>query len=923
VQTKQVFMLLPKNSIWFCLIVVFHCCSCINTNEEKIKTKTATAVLVDQFNRYDSLYKLYRKTGDANNLTLAGLTADSVLISTALGQDSFFQKKFFSLLWSRAADLNDLKNFNRSREFFEQYITGYSQYNIQAPEFLAYAQLNLANIYSRYGDYKKAILLLDQSKYYYRKKKEEENLVSCLLNASIALKELRYFNEAGDSLQFILQLNSVGLKRKATACIELADIYIRQHKISDAALQMQKAKEFLIAAPYEADIRDLYAGLYSIEGNFEMAGNDPQKALIAYRLSLDTARKAAAQNLRKREIGKTYIAIGKALEKSQHPDSALLFYNKALYTVIDIDTTNSFALPQQKNIYAENTIAEALYARADCIVSNRMENNGGFENAVSCYQLAFAAESKLLNAFSYDESRLFMVEQTRQQTEKAIAICYQLYKKTNNVRWANEAFLFAEHNKAFVLQESIRRNTAASIFLQQDSAYSKIQEFQTDLALTTIELSKQNFASVKDTAMLRSLNTAKQRIEEALLAAENDLRIKNPQYTDWLNEETALSAGELIDKTIPAGTGMMEYFSGDSSLYVFSAAKNKTLNFYKLSDAAKTISDDLLHFFSNQYLILNNPAAYAKVANDLYQTTLGPYAPKEIKSLLIIPDGFINYIPFDALLTSSSTSGNIASFPFLIKQQQTYFAFSCKTLLAQSQNKKATKANSIAAFAPVFANRERGLSSLTHSNEELEAIKQFYPGGKFFTGNSADFKQFEDNCGNSSILHFATHASPGNDSLPARIELFDSSVYINLLYAKRINAKLVVLSGCETGVGTLNSSEGLMSLARGFSYAGTKNVIASLWQTEDNSSAKIFKDFYSSLSNNNFSTSLHHSKLALLNNGAVATASPYYWAGYIYIGSPEESRPSQSPGKLKWVAVITSLLAITVYFIFRRRRRRY
>ena len=74
------------------------------------------------------------------------------------------------------------------------------------------------------------------------------------------------------------------------------------------------------------------------------------------------------------------------------------------------------------------------------------------------------------------------------------------------------------------------------------------------------------------------------------------------------------------------------------------------------------------------------------------------------------------------------------------------------------------------------------------SNEELKAIKQFYPQGKFFNGSAATLKAFGENSGNASIIHLATHASPGNDSIPARIELYDSSMYINSIYAKKLKA---------------------------------------------------------------------------------------------------------------------------------------
>ena len=130
-----------------------------------------------------------------------------------------------------------------------------------------------------------------------------------------------------------------------------------------------------------------------------------------------------------------------------------------------------------------------------------------------------------------------------------------------------------------------------------------------------------------------------------------------------------------------------------------------------------------------------------------------------------------------------------------------------------------------------------------------------------------------------------------------------------------VRAGLVVLSACETGIGTINKSEGSMSLARGFYYAGAKNSITSLWRVEDKSSAEIFNRFYHSSSGTGYSQSLHEAKLHYLNSSP--NASPYYWAGFIHIGY---EKPSSGSSPLAWIffAGAASLLAL---FIMLKRKR--
>jgi CHAT domain-containing protein len=305
----------------------------------------------------------------------------------------------------------------------------------------------------------------------------------------------------------------------------------------------------------------------------------------------------------------------------------------------------------------------------------------------------------------------------------------------------------------------------------------------------------------------------------------------------------------------------------------------------------------------------------------LYDLLLAPIISSGASSLLIVPDGFISFIPFDALLTSLPKTTGMASFPFLIKQAEITNAFSCKTILVQQQIKNNIANNSILAFAPGFINKERGFAPLLHSTEELQMIKEFYPAGKYFINNTATLQQFKNNYADAAIIHLATHANAGSDSAIVGIEFYDSTLYLNTVYTMPLKAKLVVLSGCETGTGNINKAEGLMSLARGFSYAGTKNVVAGLWQTEDKTSGELFKSFYGNLEGNSISGSLQKAKLQLLQNASVSQASPFYWAGYIYIGNPQE-KLNEKQGNSKTITfILGALILVGISLIVKRRKK--
>ncbi len=102
-----------------------------------------------------------------------------------------------------------------------------------------------------------------------------------------------------------------------------------------------------------------------------------------------------------------------------------------------------------------------------------------------------------------------------------------------------------------------------------------------------------------------------------------------------------------------------------------------------------------------------------------------------------------------------------------------------------------------------------------------------------------------------------------------------------------INAKLAVLSACNTGSGTLQKGEGVMSLARGFIMAGCPSIIMTLWALEDKSGLKIMTSFYKLfLKGKSSDYALWQAKLEYLENADKLKSHPYFWSGYVMIGNP-------------------------------------
>jgi CHAT domain-containing protein len=141
------------------------------------------------------------------------------------------------------------------------------------------------------------------------------------------------------------------------------------------------------------------------------------------------------------------------------------------------------------------------------------------------------------------------------------------------------------------------------------------------------------------------------------------------------------------------------------------------------------------------------------------------------------------------------------------------------------------------------------------------------------------------------------------------------------IYNMRYNARMAVLSSCNTGYGKLMKGEGVMSLARGFMYAGCPSIVMTLWEVSDVSGADLMQDFYKHLKKGKSKAeALQQAKLDFLKNSNNLRANPYFWSTYVIIGdaSPLYSRDINWTF---WIAGMMLLSGILLVVLIRIRKR--
>jgi len=274
------------------------------------------------------------------------------------------------------------------------------------------------------------------------------------------------------------------------------------------------------------------------------------------------------------------------------------------------------------------------------------------------------------------------------------------------------------------------------------------------------------------------------------------------------------------------------------------------------------------------------------------------------KNVIIIPDGLLNFIPFEALLTEETSLRIYSKMPFMVTSH--HIAYNSSVQFYLKQNDKIKSSNLLGVF-PVFENSNQALN---HSIKEAEAIEANMD-ATLFMHDQASVSNVITNAPKYNILHLSTHATSGTFTNPARIEFYDKSMPLNELYGLNLNTELVVLSACETGVGRLQKGEGALSIARGFQYAGAKRLLFSLWRINDLSTSQIMRSFYKNYSGSSSGVlSNHNSKISYLNNDAISNIkkSPYYWSAFVYYGDFSKNPTSN-------FSVITTILLLIITLI--------
>jgi CHAT domain-containing protein len=575
-------------------------------------------------------------------------------------------------------------------------------------------------------------------------------------------------------------------------------------------------------------------------------------------------------------------------------DEALADYQQAMQAnVRAFESSDLNENPPLKDFYNGNTLLYSLIDKAQALEARYYGKTlklADMELAVKTLQLADSLIDRLRQQITNENDKIALGAVANDIYAGGVRIAQEtsviaLHKK----KWRALSFYFAEKSKSAVLLEAISDVNAKSFAGIPGTLLEEEKSLKSAIALTAQQLAQKPSESEE-----RYLRETAFNLNRSYEAFTKQLETRFPEYYN-LKFNTASPAIADLQSRMDAHTAVLSYFADEKNhhLYIFLVTQK---HFSIVDHAVPKEFDKYITGLRNS-LFFNEIETYKTAAHALSSLLIPPHIPSGITDLVVLPTGRLGIIPFETLVTTKiKPTDTYATVPYLLKRYAVRYEFSASLILQKALMKPPSEA-SIFLCAPVTFNAQDHLPELPGTETEVNAISKLFGARNFktavYTRDQADEKVAKSDALKSySYLHFATHGIVDENN-PELSRIFlrsatateDGNLFTGEIYNLQLNANLVTLSACQTGLGKISKGEGVIGLSRALVYAGAKNIIVSFWSVADESTAELMQDFYKTLLEHpgtNFSENLRQAKLDLLKTGKFE--SPYYWAPFILIG---------------------------------------
>ena len=510
---------------------------------------------------------------------------------------------------------------------------------------------------------------------------------------------------------------------------------------------------------------------------------------------------------------------------------------------------------------------------------------------------------------------------------KSYTLCidnlYTLYSITGDMAYLVNAFNISEKYKAIELYYAAQKDKVNEI-----PAYKKLSD-QSRIIADSLQLLEEDLFFAKNQKDSLSIEKQLNDTKEKWILWNNQLKADHPEYYNLTHPNIELDLDSL--RTGLRDTeSIVSYYLADTSVYIFLINKDtsafKKSDFeYDMDEAVSNFRNSIFNYFTSDNksdsLYLANADQYAALSQELYRTLFKPIEPLPDSNIILIIDNVLGYLPFEAICSAVPDNKTaFKNYNYLLKNYTISYAYS-SSMWVEMNNRKNENNSYFIGFAPSFAKQDNSdtsnLKPLEFNKDEINRISELFKSRNYVDGEATK-ENFINNAPSSGLIHLATHSIANNKESDYSFLAFENNerLFTSEVYALPLQAQLVTLSACETGLGELRSGEGVISIARAFSFAGAQSIISSLWSINDRSTSLIMADFYKNLKDKKQKDqALRKAKINYIQSMGHVEAHPFYWASFICIGDTSEI-VHKSSIDLKWYILIA--LIIIFFFIYKK-----
>jgi CHAT domain-containing protein len=821
-----------------------------------------------------------------------------------------------------------LSDYNRVRRIFARIdpIIQQHLYN-RAPTTMDYYFTEKANLHVRDGEYQNAERLFRESIAYKNTLKPDANLFAVRFNDYGS----HYLSQ--DSFQKALEIFELGFKEGTTDLYDSTLLYLnkaesfaRFEKPEEAERENNSAK---ILIPGLVDDPDYFNRctyfFYENQGLIRSKQKRWTEAIKYYQIAIDSALIHGAEP----RIRAGFLAEqANCWLQSGQPLRALETYQQAWRQFRPNSTLTATQLPKKADLFADKFLIGILEGKASAFAAL-----GDADKALQCYELIPTVEAKLREAHTYESSSLLALRKSRTRFDQGMALAWQRFEATKDTQYLRRAFALTEQARGQLLMRSLEK--AQLDYQLPDTLRGQLSAIEVRIAYYSRQIAELQQAATIDKTELDAAEAQRDRaIQRRERFVRDTLYRRFPAY-QAIEQELRWVSSEQVPTLLRADQTMLNYYMAPDALYIFklSASAEPTWRRIALADGQLTGAlDNMMSIVKSASKGSDvHRAEFIRSSRLLDSLLLAPEVAQlaDNQALVVVPDGRLSYLPFEALLRRPVTPNTPwGRLPYLAQSMSVSYAYSASLLARQQEltrrHQQQTANELFGGYAPEYKSYK--LSDLPTARAEVTDVQSIL-GGTSWVGADASEANFKVHAPNQRVLLMAMHGEFNEsnpelshlqfgDTIPNAKDDNDNILYANELSLLRLQADLAIMNACHTGNGTIQMGEGMYSLSRSLTIAGVPATIMSLWQLSDKTSRTMICDFFNKLCQQPDITKdagLSQSKRAFLaQESDTDYGHPYFWAGLVVQGDtqPLHLQPQPSKGNTKWPLAALGLLGL-------------